>query len=217
MRLSRVILVLACCLLAAPTFAQITNVIPGAQDIDPCGATGTTLSGTGNPPPSYQLSKPCTTATVAFAFADAVSPLEGTGTMSQLLSLGFDVQNGTLCTAGSPRFNINFNGNTQAVIGLGCASGGTQVDLGTGWTRVTFNTAQIAAAVSSAGALPTTTIDDLYIILDEQGTSVVDNVMINGFTFGAAPIIAPVPTLHQWTLLALAATLALAGVFLLRK
>src|SRR3982751_2528231 len=108
MRLMPFAVLLVCVLCAAPSFAQVTDVIPGAQDIDPCGATGTTVN-TGNPAPGYQLSKPCTTPTVAFAYADVVSPLENTGTMSQLTSLGFDVQTSTYCSAGAPRFNINFN------------------------------------------------------------------------------------------------------------
>jgi hypothetical protein len=82
-------------------------------------------------------------------------------------------------------------------------------------TRVTFNAAQIAAAVASAGALPTTTVGDMYIILDEQGTTVIDNVQVNGVTFGAAS--QSVPTLSEWALIALAAALGMAGIFLLRR
>ena len=212
--LTKCALLAVCLLFAVPLFAQVTDVIPGAQDIDPCGATGTTVS-VGNPAPGYQLSKPCTTPTLAFAYADVVSPLENTGTMATLTSLGFDVQTGSYCSAGAPRFNINFNSDTQAVIGLGCASGGTQTDLGNGWTRVTFNAAQIAAAVNSAGALPTTTIGDMYIILDEQGTTVIDNVQVNGVTFGSASL--TIPTLSEWALIALAAALGVAGLFLLRR
>lgn len=219
-----------CLLLAGVTsaYAQISNVIPGADNSGAplCGASGTTLAAVGNPPPSFQLSKPCTTASNAFAFADIVSSLEG-GPASALTSAGFDIKNGTHCNGGAPRFELDLDAESFFVIALGCTAG-TLTDLGNGWTRVTFSTAQIAAAVVAAGGTPASIITDMFVLFDEgsdtpvsatvgtPGNAIIDNLMVNGAVFGgvAAAIAGPIPTLNGFALAMLAVFLGLAGLFL---
>jgi hypothetical protein len=227
---------LAVCLLMAgisSAFAQISNVIPGADNTAApgCGATGVTVPGIGNPPPSFRLSKPCATALGAFAFADIVSTLEG-GPAAALLTAGFDIQNGTHCGAGSPRFVLDLDAESFFVNALGCQSG-TAVDLGNGWTRITFSTAQIQAAVVTAGGNPASIITDMFVLFDEgndtpanpplivtPGTAVIDNLMVNGVFFGGTAIAGverSVPVLDDFALVLLAALMGVTGVFLLSR
>jgi IPTL-CTERM motif len=227
---AKVLIGLFTALVVPAAFAQISDVQPGADDQGSgCGASGTTLAGQGNPAPSYQLSKPCATAQPAFAFADIISTLEnGTTPVSALTSAGFDIKNGTHCGGGAPRFEIDLDNHTHFVITLSCTQG-TMTDLGNGWTRVTFSSAQIAAGVTAAGGTPSSIITDLFILMDEgtdtptsvlvgtPGTAIIDNVMVNGATFGGVSAAASVPTLNEWVMITLAGILALAGVFLLRR
>lgn len=133
------------------------------------------------------LAKNCTTEIVASAGADIVSPLEG-GDVSLLTELNFEYENGGHCGAGAPRFNVVVNGQTYF---LGCSSG-THTDLGNGWTRVEFTTADFTAA-----GIPTTgTLDDIYVVFDEgtdtpaggtigtPGTVTLDNFSVNGDVVG---------------------------------
>ena len=135
------------------------------------------------------LAKNCPTATNAAAGVDLITPLEG-GPVSALTSLSFDYENGGHCGAGAPRFNVVVDG---AYYFLGCAAG-EQTDLGNGWTRVTFDAADLAAA----GVPATGTLDDLMIIFDEgidtpaggtigtPGRVVIDNIAVNGVRAGDA-------------------------------
>jgi hypothetical protein len=133
------------------------------------------------------LAKNCPTATVAAAGIDVISPLEG-GSISELTELDFSYQNGGHCGSGAPRFNVVVDGATYF---LGCA-GGTQTDLGTGWTHVVFGPAEFAAA-----GIPTTgTLEDIMIIFDEgtdtvpggtigtPGTVTLDDISVNGEVVG---------------------------------
>lgn len=133
------------------------------------------------------LVKNCPTATVASAGADIVTPLEG-GDVSLLTELNFEYENGGHCGAGAPRFNVVVNGQTYF---LGCSSG-THTDLGNGWTRVEFTTADFTAA----GIPATGTLDDIYVVFDEgtdtpvggtigtPGTVTLDNFSVNGEVVG---------------------------------
>jgi hypothetical protein len=147
-------------------------------------------SSTGNPAPSILLQKNGPTADCSAAGVDIVSPLEGQP-VSQLTELNFDYKTGGHCGAGAPRFNIQ----TENGLGfLGCA-GGTQTNLGNGWTHVEFNAAQIQAAVVAGGG--GTTLQDLYIIFDEgtdtppggtvgtPGTVHIDNISLNNQVVGS--------------------------------
>lgn len=147
---------------------------------------------TGNPTPSILLEKLGATSNCAAAGVDIITPLEG-GPVSGITELNFDYKNGEHCGAGAPRFNIQ---SGSKVAFLGCA-GGTQTDLGNGWTHVEFTPAQIAAALAIATILPTDTLDDLYIIFDEgsdtptggtigtAGTVHIDNISVNSDEVGS--------------------------------
>jgi hypothetical protein len=135
------------------------------------------------------MQKNCSTATNAAAGADIISPLEGQS-IGNLTELNFDVQNGTHCGAGAPRFNVVVSGTTYF---LGCSQG-THTDLGNGWTHVVYSATDFAAA-----GIPTTgTLDDLLIIFDEgtdtpvggtvvtPGQTAIDNISVNGAVVGGA-------------------------------
>ena len=119
------------------------------------------------------LEKGCETGTPASAGAD----IEGEHGIV-LTQLGFDY-NG-YCGAGAPRFNVYTEAFTAGYF-VGCASG-THTDLGNGWTRVRF---QEDDFVPFGDAEPfrysNTVVDEMEIILDEQGKVVLDNIAINSY------------------------------------
>ena len=133
------------------------------------------------------LAKNCTTVTNASAGADIVTSLEGQD-VSTLTELNFEYENGGHCGAGAPRFNVVVNGQTWF---LGCTYG-THTDLGNGWTRVEFTSADFTAANIPA----TGTLDDIYLVFDEgtdtpaggtigtPGTVTLDNFSVNGDVVG---------------------------------
>jgi uncharacterized repeat protein (TIGR01451 family) len=197
--MARHLLFAAMILIATPAaFAQITDLILEADNTQACGASATVTPAIGDPAPGIQLSKPCPTATNAFADVNIISPLEnGTTPVSTITSAGFDIQNNTHCGAGAPRFEIALDNNAEFVTALGCQAG-NPVDLGNGFSHVTFTAPQIAAAVLAAGGTPASTISQIFILFDEgndtpvnppligtPGTAVIDNIMLNGVTIAA--------------------------------
>jgi hypothetical protein len=145
-------------------------------------------STTGNPTPSILLEKIGPTADCSAAGVEITTPLIG-GPATGVTELNFDYQNGGHCGAGAPRFNI-VSGSKVAF--LGCA-GGTQTSAGPGWTHVEFNSADILAAETGAGFLPTGSLTELQIIFDEgtdtaggtPGIVNIDNVSLNGAVVGS--------------------------------
>jgi len=136
---------------------------------------------TGNPAPSIFLEKTGDIANCAAAGVDITTPLEG-GPVSNLTELNFDVKTGEYCGAGAPRFNIQTDQGTGF---LGCTSG-THTDLLNGWTHVVFSQADIDAALVTAGVNPATaTLQDLYMIFDEIGSTHIDNISVNGEVVGS--------------------------------
>jgi len=119
------------------------------------------------------LEKGCTTGTSAAAGAD----IDGEHGIV-LTQLGFDY-NG-YCEAGAPRFNVYTEAFTAGYF-VGCASG-THTDLGNGWTRVRFREEDF---LPFGGAEPfrysNTVVDEMEIILDEEGRVVLDNIAINSY------------------------------------
>jgi uncharacterized repeat protein (TIGR01451 family) len=193
-------------ILVPAAFAQITDVILEADNTQPCGASATVTPTIGDPAPGIQLSKPCPTATNAEADALIISPLtNGTTPISTVVSAGFDIQNNTHCGAGAPRFEFALDNNTHFVLTLGCQAG-HPVDLGNGFSRISFTAADIAAGVVAAGGTPASTITQIFVLFDEgtdtppvasspgsgipgigtPGTAVIDNIMLNGAVFAAA-------------------------------
>jgi hypothetical protein len=145
---------------------------------------------TGNPaPPSIFLQKNGLTTDCSAAGVDITNtPLEGAA-ISGVTELNFDYKTGGHCGAGAPRFNLQ---SGSKVAFLGC-TGGTHTPAGSGWTHVEFSSADITAALNTAGILPADILDDLYIIFDEgtdiaggtPGTVNIDNISVNGAVVGS--------------------------------
>lgn len=88
-----------------------------------------------------------------------------------LTKLSFDVKTTEVCGAGSPRFNVY---TVEEGLGyFGCAYGSKE-NLGNGWTRVTF-TSDVVGGVGFGH-----TISGVEIMRDEQGTSTLRNISVNG-------------------------------------
>jgi hypothetical protein len=176
---------------AAPAFALQPFVFdPG----NACPGIQASWDGsTGNPAPSLLLTKPCPTATNAASGVDIIDPSVEGQPVSNLTELNFDYKTGEHCGAGAPRFNLQLDsaGNQNAF--LGCL-GGTQTPTANGYTHVEYNAAQIQAAVLAAGGTPTSTLFDLYMIMDEgtdtlglgtPGVVHIDNISVNNRVVGS--------------------------------
>lgn len=100
------------------------------------------------------------------------------------VTLGFDYREDSYCGAGSARFNVVASDGFHFV--GGCANG-SPVPAGTDrrgadWSRVTFDLTDptVAFPPVAAGA----TLVSVAILQDEQGTSILDNISVNGKTVG---------------------------------
>jgi hypothetical protein len=90
-------------------------------------------------------------------------------------SMGYDIKDGSLCGAGSPRFNVQQADGTFHFVG-GCA---TKVPLvGTGWSRVTIDPSNPALAFPVF--TPGSPVVSIVLIVDEEGKHVLDNIQLNG-------------------------------------
>jgi hypothetical protein len=102
-----------------------------------------------------------------------------------LTELGYDIRNGSQCTASSPRFVVVTS--DDVVHKIGCSTGTAQPSPATGWKRLRFdpsNPAQTAPAIT-----PGSKVKSIHIVLDdgpETGASMVvlDNININGTFIG---------------------------------
>ena len=102
-----------------------------------------------------------------------------------LTELGFDYKDGSHCSAGSPRFNV------QATDGFhflgGCANSTSGPGPAAGWTRVRINPSNPAQAFPVIA--PGATILSITVIQDEgndtgTGSAIIDNIDINGILIG---------------------------------
>ena len=100
------------------------------------------------------------------------------------LTLGFDYREDSYCSGGSARFNVQASDGFHFVGGCG---NGAPVPAGTDrrgddWSRVTFDLTDPAVAFPpvAAGA----TLVSVTVIQDEQGTSILDNISVNGKRIG---------------------------------
>ena len=100
------------------------------------------------------------------------------------VTLGFDYREDSYCGAGSARFNVIASDGFHFV---GGCSNGTPVPAGTDrrgadWSRVTFDLTDSSVAFPpvATGA----TLVSVSILQDEQGTSILDNISVNGKTIG---------------------------------
>jgi len=107
--------------------------------------------------------------------------VEGTS----VTELGYDIRNGSQCTATSPRFVVVTS--DDVVHKIGCASATTQPAPSTGWKRLRFdpsNPSQTVPAIAGGSKVKT-----MHLVLDggpENGSSIVvlDNIDINGKLIG---------------------------------
>lgn len=130
---------------------------------------------------SVLLQKSAATGDCSFA-AIVVKGVEGM-TIPQVDTLGFAV-NGP-CTNGSPRFNLFYDNNGDGqydgynFYGCGNHVSGVNGD----WTHMTADANTPDFTVGDPAALGATVVQ-LAVIVDEQGTYYIDNVMAAGATAG---------------------------------
>jgi len=130
----------------------------------------------GNPPPSLFLEKKALTTDCSSAGA-TLTGVEGI----HLTELNYDIKVGSLCTAGSPRFNVSASDGFHFI--GGCANG-TQTPIGTtGWTHVVFDPTNPAQAFPVIA--PGATVNSIELILDEQGSAYIDNISVNNAVVGS--------------------------------
>lgn len=128
----------------------------------------------GNPAPSLYLQKaaPTTDCSSAGATINGVSGI----TLSEL---NFDYKTGEYCGAGAPRFNVVTSDSVTHFFGC---SAGTATTLNNGWTHLVFDPANATQAFPViAGGSTVSTID---IVFDEQGSTHLDNISVNGQIIG---------------------------------
>jgi hypothetical protein len=114
---------------------------------------------------------------IAYASVRGVNGLPAT-------TLGFDYRADSYCGAGSARFNVTASDGFHFV--GGCANGiptsaGTD-RRGVSWSRLSFDLTDptVAFPPVAAGA----TLVSVSIVQDEQGTSILDNISVNGRVIG---------------------------------
>jgi hypothetical protein len=131
-------------------------------------------SSMGAPSPSLLLSKPCPTATMAAPGAT----IEGVDGWT-LTELGFDVKTDEDCGAGAPRYNV-YTSDTMYYF-FGCAHG-TATDLLNGWTNIMFTDSDAfpADGITPWPGFGTAVITGIDIVHDEEGTTHLDNINVNG-------------------------------------
>jgi len=117
------------------------------------------------------VTKECPTSSEAAGGA-TVSGFSG----QTLTSLGFDIRDDSYCGAGAPRFNVS---TTDGVTHFfGCVYG-VHSPAASGWTHVAFAPGDAFPPVG-----PSDIIDAIEIVMDEEGTAVLDNIEVNGVVMG---------------------------------
>jgi len=112
----------------------------------------------------------------------------------KLSELGFDINNGTHCGAGAPRFNVVTSDNVLHFLGCSAGTKTFAPQDPTAWARVRIDPSNPAQAFPTP-VLPSTTIVSISIIFDEgtdtsppvppSGLAVIDNIDINKTLVGA--------------------------------
>ena len=95
-----------------------------------------------------------------------------------LNALGFDIRQGSLCTANAPRFIVKTSDDVVHTLG-GCDAASTQQAPATGWKRFRFDPSQATPAIS-----PDAVIKSIALMVDEgpeanAGMVVLDNINVN--------------------------------------
>ena len=116
------------------------------------------------------------TAGVVFSNADGMA----------LTALGYDIRNGSQCTAKTPAFVVVTSDGVTHVVG-GCSKGVKQSSPAAGWTRVRFdpsNPAQATPPIASG-----TTVKTIQLVINEgpdagSGMVILDNILLNKTVIG---------------------------------
>jgi hypothetical protein len=103
-----------------------------------------------------------------------------------LTALGFDIRNGSQCTANTPAFVVVTSDGVNHVVG-GCGKGTKQSSPAQGWTRLRFdpsNPAQANPPIASG-----TTVKTIQLVVNEgpdagSGMVILDNILINKTVIG---------------------------------
>jgi hypothetical protein len=120
------------------------------------------------------LQKNAPQATNAAAFA-VVTGMEGQ-TVQSGPTWGWDYQTGTHCGAGAPRFNVEASDGFHFL--GGCTHSTQTPGPAPGWTRVRIDPTDPTQAFPPI--TPGATIQAVAVAFDEQGQTVIDNVLVNG-------------------------------------
>jgi hypothetical protein len=168
---------------AAPSFAADTQMKAVPFTYDP-GHTGiivsawqphTGLADAGASDHGLVLQKNGPTTTNAAAGA-VITGAEGQTAVSGP-SFGWEYPTGTYCGAGAPRFNVVTSDGVTHFLG-GCANATQTADLANpGWTIVRIDPTNPSQAFPII--TPTETISSVAVLFDEQGQTVLDNILVN--------------------------------------
>jgi hypothetical protein len=111
----------------------------------------------------------------------AYAELKKVGDTTWQDQIGFDRQTDSACTAGAPRFNVVTDDGVTHF--LGCSYGDHQPigndRQGEAWERVRFTGQDAFPPID-----PEEPVAAIYLIQDEQGRAVLDNVFYNGMVMG---------------------------------
>ena len=103
-----------------------------------------------------------------------------------LTALGFDIRNGSQCTARTPAFVVVTSDGVNHTVG-GCSKGTKQSSPAQGWTRLLFdpsNPAQATPPIASG-----TTVKTIQLVVNEgteagSGMVILDNILVNRTVIG---------------------------------
>jgi hypothetical protein len=94
--------------------------------------------------------------------------------------IGYDIRNDSPCTSGSPRFNVRYklpDGKRGLSFVGGCTNeSNTPSPQDSGWRRLSFDLQNQSSPAIPAGAV----LDSVILVVDEEGTYILDNIMFRG-------------------------------------
>jgi hypothetical protein len=158
----------------------------GVQWLDAAGVPSTEPAATNQSDQALVLAKTAGAPAAATAEAQIV-PAES---LAKLTELGFDIRQGSHCTATAPHFVVVTSDNVTHVL-TGCANGSVQTPPAAGWIRVRFDPANPAQA--NPAITPDQQIKSIAVVLDQGpeatatpggGLAVLDNIAVNGVVIG---------------------------------
>ncbi len=98
-------------------------------------------------------------------------------------TLGYDIQSGSPCLAGSPRFNVTYtlpDGSEGFSFVGGCLNGTiTTSPQNANWSRVTFDLQDQAFPAIPVGS----TIESVVLLVDDMGSYTLDNIQFRDLYF----------------------------------